>query len=84
MPAGLAEDLCRDSAVTLSRARVGCDLRIRMVEGPACGRLRDMGFCEQLQVRKLADGRILVCTLCGVRMAISRDLAEQVWVEAVA
>jgi ferrous iron transport protein A len=43
-----------------------------------------MGFCEQLQVRKLADGRILVCTLCGVRMAISRDLAEQVWVEAVA
>jgi hypothetical protein len=37
-----------------------------------------LGFCEQLQVRKLAGGRNLICSVCGTRMAISRELADQV------
>jgi hypothetical protein len=39
-----------------------------------------MGFCEQLQVRKIAGGRNLICSVCGTRMVISRELAEQVLV----
>jgi ferrous iron transport protein A len=77
-------DLELDSAMTLSQAGVGCDMRIRLLQGPACERLRDLGFCEQLQIRKLTSGRNLVCTVCGTRMAISRELADQVYVEAVA
>jgi ferrous iron transport protein A len=76
----LANDLKTDSAITLNQAQVGCDLRIQGVNGPSCERLRDLGFCEQLQVRKLADGRNLICSVCGTRLAISRDLAEQVMV----
>lgn len=76
----LGNDLKTDSAITLNQARVGCDLRIQGVNGPACDRLRDLGFCEQLQVRKLANGRNLICSVCGTRLAISRDLAEQVMV----
>ncbi len=79
-----AAELKIDSALTLNQARVGCDLRISVLKGPACDRLRDMGFCEQLQVRKLAHGRNLICSLCGTRMAISRELAEQVVVAPVA
>ena len=73
-----------DSAMTLSQVGVGCDVTIRLLSGPACERLRDMGFCEQMQVRKLANGRNLICSVCGTRLAISKELADHVMVEAVA
>jgi ferrous iron transport protein A len=76
----LATDLKIDSAMTLNQAKVGCEMQIRVLSGPGCERLRDLGFCEQLQVRKIAGGRNLICSICGTRMAISRELAEQVLV----
>ena len=84
MPHALATDLQIDSAMTLNQVGVGCDVKIRVISGPGCDRLRDLGFCEQLQVRKLSGGRNLICSVCGTRMAISRELADQVLVEAVA
>lgn len=80
MPSPAAHDLENDSLQSLAQARVGCDFRIRFLEGPACDQLRRLGFCETLQVRKLANGRNLVCTVCGTRLALSRDLARQVLV----
>ena len=80
----LAAELQFDSALTLNQVGVGCEVRIRVLSGPSCERLRDLGFCEQLQVRKLSGGRNLICSVCGTRMAISRELADQVLVEAVA
>ncbi|WP_411826854.1 FeoA family protein [Luteolibacter sp. AS25] len=68
-------------SVTLKEARVNCDVRISSIQGPACDRLRDLGFCEQMQLRKLSNGRNLLCTVCGAKMAISRELAEQVIVD---
>ncbi len=78
MPLAHAADLKIDSALTLNQVKVGCDVQIRILSGPGCDRLRDLGFCEELQVRKLAGGRNLICSICGTRMAISRELAEQV------
>lgn len=83
MSFSFAADLTIDSAMTLNQAEVGCDMQIRLLSGPACERLRDLGFCEQLQVRKLAGGRNLICSICGTRMAISRELAEQVLVSPI-
>ena len=79
----IAKELEIDSAMTLNQAMVGCDMQIRLLSGPACERLRDLGFCEKLQVRKIAGGRNLICSICGTRMAISRELAEQVLVSPV-
>ena len=76
-----ATDLEIDSALTLNQAGVGCDLRIEGVTGPGCERLRAMGFCEELRVRKLSSGRNLLCSLCGTRVALSRELADQVLVK---
>ncbi len=73
-----AAELENDSLQTLAQATVGCDFRIRFLEGPACEQLRRLGFCETLQVRKLAHGRNLICTVCGTRLALSRELAHQV------
>jgi len=67
-----------ESAMTLNQVGVGCDVKIRFLSGPGCGRLRDLGFCEQMPVRKLSGGRILICSVCGTRVAISRELADQV------
>lgn len=73
-----ATDIETDSLQTLAQATVGCDFRIRFLEGPACEELRRLGFCETLQVRKLANGRNLICTVCGTRLALSRELADQI------
>ncbi|MFT4548329.1 MAG: ferrous iron transport protein A [Verrucomicrobiales bacterium] len=78
-----ASQLEKDSAMTLSQASVGCDFTIKVVDGPQCDRLRDLGFCESLQVRKLANGRNLICSVCGTRLAISRELADQVKVSPI-
>ncbi len=78
MPNTTVQDLTIDSLQSLSQAQVGCDFQIRVIEGPGCDQLRKLGFCETLQVRKLADGRNLICNVCGTRMAVSKELAEQV------
>lgn len=83
MQMATANDLKIDSLQSLSQAEVGCDFRIRMLAGPACEQLRRLGFCESLQVRKLADGRNLVCSVCGTRIALSRKLADQVLVSSI-
>ena len=69
-------------SMTLNQAGVGCDLEVEVLSGPGCERLRELGFCERSQVRKLAGGRNLLCSVCGTRLAISRELAEQVLVKA--
>ncbi len=78
-----AADLKIDSAMTLNQVKVGCDVQIRVLSGPGCDRLRDLGFCEELQLRKLTSGRNMICSICGTRMAISQELAEQVLVSPV-
>ena len=78
MSAVFQTDVEIESLQTLAQASVGCDFRIRFLEGPACEQLRRLGFCETLQVRKLANGRNLICSICGTRMALSRELAEHV------
>jgi len=77
-----ATDLQAESLLSLSQAQVGCDFRIKVLNGPACEQLRNLGFCETLQVRKLSNGRNLICSVCGTRLALSRELADQVMVAA--
>lgn len=74
------QDLTTDSIMTLSQAAVGCDFQIKLVAGPACRQLREIGFCEQMRVRKLTHGRNMLCTVCGTRLALSKELADQVQV----
>lgn len=77
------QDLEIDSLQSLAQAQVGCDFQIRYLEGTGCEQLRNIGFCETLQIRKLAGGRNLICSVCGTRLAVSSNLAEQVMVSPV-
>lgn len=74
----LATELEFDSALTLSQAATGCDFQIRELGGSACRQLREIGFCEEMRVRKLTNGRNMLCTVCGTRLALSKDLADQI------
>ena len=78
-----AAELERDSALSLDQAAVGCDFHVKQLDGPSCRQLREIGFCEEMRIRKLSDGRNLVCKVCGTRLALSRALAEQVKVVPV-
>lgn len=65
---------------TLRSAQMGKELCLIRLEGePAfCQRLREMGFCESAQLRKVSDGSCLICLVCGVRLAINHRLAEKI------
>ena len=73
-----------DTTVSLNKAAAGCDLQVELVSGEHCGQLRDLGFCEQMRLRKVTNrGRNLICTICGSRLAISSHLAEHIQVREV-
>lgn len=84
-PTAPAPTLPADAPVSLCQAYCGQVLRVVRLpseEGHAL-RLRELGFCERSEVRKVRDGGALVCVVCGVRMAIGRELAESIWVAPV-
>jgi len=69
-----------DSLMGLGEAAVGCDFRIRFLAGPVSEQLRRLGFCESLAVRKISNGRNVICSISGTRLALSRELANHVMV----
>lgn len=75
-----ANEISIESAQTLAQASVGCNFRVTVLAGNACKQLREMGFCESMEVRKLSNGRNMICTVCGVKMALNRKLADQILV----
>lgn len=77
--------LSNDCPLTLSRARCGDRLRVVSIcpNCPECVRLRELGFCESAEVRKVADGSALICSLMGMRVAIGRELGAHVRVERI-
>lgn len=67
----------------LSELGAGVEAQVRVLDGPAplCRRLREMGFCEEARVRTLGGGRLLLCAICGTRVAIDREMAGHIVVE---
>ncbi len=64
--------------MTLLAAPVGKKMQLHALNTrpETCQRLREMGFCESAQIIKLSTGKNLICQVCGVRLALSRDLGE--------
>jgi Fe2+ transport system protein FeoA len=46
-------------------------------------RLRELGFYDRAEVRKVVDGAAIICSIFGMRVAIGRDLGEHVRVERI-
>jgi len=52
-------------------------------ESSDCLRLREMGFIESAVVEKIAGERMVICRLCGARIALSGVTAGHIMVELV-
>jgi Fe2+ transport system protein FeoA len=72
--------------LTLAGAKVGERLRVVTIcpDCPECMRLRELGFQDRAEVRKVSDGAAIICSIMGMRVAIGRGLGEHVRVEKIA
>lgn len=70
----------------LSQIGVGTAVRIKQLEGcpEMSQRLREMGVCEEQDIKVLLKQSSLVCKVCNVRVGLSAKLADHILVEAVA
>ncbi len=73
-------------SLSLAKAKVGERLRVVTIcpDCPECLRLRELGFQDRVEVRKIADGAAIICSVMGMRVAIGRDLGEHVRVDSIA
>ncbi len=70
----------------LSQVREGTAVRIKQLAGSPdlCRRLREMGFCEEQRIKLLLRSHSVVCQVCNVRLGLSGELADTIWVEPLA
>ena len=79
-----AENGCPQPYVCpLSRVIAGTAVRIKRVSASPemTHRLRELGFCEEQDIKLLSHRPNLICLVCNARLAISSQLAETIFVE---
>ena len=75
---------CPNPAVCrLNQIRAGTSARIKHLAVPpeVSQRLRELGFCEDQQIRLLTQQANVICQVCNVRLGISPQLAKAILVE---
>ncbi len=67
---------------TLADVSAGERVRVRrLLDIDGAETLRERGLCETSEVRVIADGDPLVCSVLGVRMTLNRHTAQGILVE---
>lgn len=77
---------CTESSLCpLNEVKAGSAVRIKQLSaGPdITNRLREMGFCEEAEIKVLSRSCSLICQVCNARLGISEDLGERILVEPV-
>jgi ferrous iron transport protein A len=69
--------------MNLSQIKINTNAVILSLSSFKCDRLREMGFCEKAKIKKIKDGRLLICDICNCKIALSKDLAEGIEVKIV-
>jgi Fe2+ transport system protein FeoA len=81
------EGQCAGSALCpLSRVEAGTVVCIKHLSTApdVTSRLRELGLCEEQQIKLLARDSNFICQVCNARLGISQELAESILVEEVA
>ena len=80
------EGQCAGSAICpLSRIEAGTVVCIKQLSAApeVTSRLRELGLCEEQQIKLLARDSNFICQVCNARLGISEELADSILVEAV-
>ena len=83
----LQDGFCPHPAICpLNQVRAGTAVRIKRLSASpeVTGRLRELGFCEERQIRLLSRSNNLICQVCNARFGLSAEVAESILVEPVA
>lgn len=69
----------------LSSVAAGASVRIKQLSTSPelTHRLREMGFCEEQQIRLVSRHANLICQVCHARLGISSQIADHIWVEPI-
>jgi ferrous iron transport protein A len=79
-----AADACQQPELCpLNSVKAGTAVRIKqLAASPEIShRLREMGFCEEQQIRLVSRQTNVICQVCNARLGISTQLAESILVE---
>jgi Fe2+ transport system protein FeoA len=83
----VVEGQCAGSGLCpLSRVEAGTVVCIKQLSTSpdVTSRLRELGICEEQQIKLLARDSNFICQVCNARLGISEELADSILVEAVA
>ena len=81
------EGACAGSGVCpLSRVEAGTVVCVKQLSTSpeVTSRLRELGICEEQQIKLLTRDSNFICQVCNARLGISQKLADAILVEAVA
>ena len=69
----------------LSRVQAGTVVCIKQLSTApdVTHRLRELGFCEEQNIKLLARESCFICQVCNARLGISEKLAESILVETL-
>ena len=78
-----AESCNQPELCPLNRVQAGTAVRIKqLIAAPDVShRLRELGFCEEQQVRVVSKHVNIICQVCHARLGLSQQLAEAILVE---
>jgi len=67
------------AACPLSRVNACAAVRIKRLAAPpeVCQRLRELGICEEHQIKLLQSGCSLICLVCNARLALSSQMGAR-------
>ena len=80
---GVAPGCPQPELCPLNQIQAGATARIKhLAAAPeVTHRLREMGFCEEQEVRLVSCHTNVICQICNARLGISSELAESILVQ---
>lgn len=80
---GAPEGCPRADICPLNKVRAGTCVRIKQLSAAPelSQRLREMGLCEEQDIKLLCRHANLICQVCNARLGISEELARIILVE---
>lgn len=84
VPGSRTVDECPHGDVCpLSSVPPGTSVQVKRLSAPpeTSKRLREMGFTEDQTIRLVSRQTSVICQVCNARLGISKELAEQIWVQ---
>lgn len=78
-----AEDCPASELCPLNSVPAGTFVRIKQLAStPEINdRLRELGFCEEREIRLISQSASLLCQVCNARLALNPKIAQSIWVE---